>query len=79
MQQLWSWGLAVFGLTSLYLAGKHDPRAWYVGLFTQCLWVAYSLVSRQYGFLASAAAYMFVYVVNIWRGLKKQREDDTQE
>lgn len=74
--QVWSWILAVSGLTSLYLAGKHDPKAWYVGLFTQCLWVAYSLISGQYGFLASTAAYSLMYVLNIRRDIKKRRETD---
>lgn len=77
--QAWSWILTCAGLTSLYLAGRHDHRAWYVGLFTQCLWVAYAIATKQYGFIASVCAYSTVYALNIRRDRKKRRESGDEK
>lgn len=74
--QLWSWGLTVVGVSALYLAGKGGWRGWAVGLFAQALWLVYALVTKQYGFIVSVFAYGSIYVVNIRKALKQQREAD---
>lgn len=63
----WSWLLAAVGLVGLWLAGSKHRAGWAVGVAAQVLWITYALVSAQYGFLASAAAYGFVYARNWWR------------
>ncbi|MCX5066592.1 hypothetical protein OOJ91_11960 [Micromonospora lupini] len=67
--QWWSWALAVVGVFGLYLAGRRSPWGWAVGIAAQVLWLAYSVVTRQWGFLASAVAYGWVYTLNFrrWR------------
>jgi hypothetical protein len=62
----WSWLLMAVGVFGLYLAGKRSRWGWAVGLGAQVLWVAYGLVSRQYGFLISAVAYGAVYGRNLY-------------
>lgn len=61
---LWSWVLTAVGVTGLYLAGKRVWWAWFVGLGAQVLWLAYALVTAQYGFVVSAFAYGWVYARN---------------
>lgn len=64
MNDLWSWLLTGVGLTCFYLAGRKVWWAWFVGLAGQTLWLAYSLTSQQYGFLAGVALYSVVYAKN---------------
>jgi hypothetical protein len=65
----WSWALTVVGVTGVWLAGRAKTAGWVVGLSAQGLWVAYALVTEQYGFIASALAFGLVYARNIraWR------------
>ncbi len=59
----------IVGVVGLRLAGRKNRWGWAVGLGAQGLWVAYSLVTQQYGFLVSAFAYGYVYAKNFlaWR------------
>lgn len=66
---MWSYVLAAFGLTGLWLAGSGKALGWIVGVATQVLWIAYALATRQYGFIVTAAAYAVVYA----RGARRSR------
>lgn len=73
--QLWSWILTAVGVTGLFLAGRGGWAGWAVGLGVQVLWLAYAIVTKQYGFIVSAFAYGWVNVVNIQRVIKRRRAD----
>jgi hypothetical protein len=64
MTQWWSWVLTAIGVTGLFLAGSHRRAGWVIGLGAQGLWITYAVVTRQYGFVASAFAYGWVYLRN---------------
>lgn len=76
MYQLWSWILTAVGVTGLYIAGRKSWLGWAIGLGAQFLWITYALATRQYGFLASAAAYGWVYAKNLrsWRAPDPSKE-----
>ena len=57
----WSWLLMIVGVTGLWLAGRKLWWAWLVGIFSEVLWIVYAIVTRQYGFIAFAIAYMIVF------------------
>lgn len=61
----WAWSviLAVATLAGLWLAARH-ALGWLVAAAGELVWVAYAVVSRQWGFLALAAAFLIVYVRN---------------
>lgn len=63
----WSWLLAGIGIVGLYVAGSKKAWGWLIGLAVQVLWIAYALATEQYGFVASALAYGFVYGRNYLR------------
>lgn len=67
MNQAWSWLLTAVGVTGLILAGRNLWWAWLIGLGAQVLWIAYAIVTRQWGFIASAFIYGTVYVINTRR------------
>jgi hypothetical protein len=66
---LWSFVLAAVGVFGLWLAGRKDPRGWWIGLAAQGLWLVYAVTTAQWGFLLSCAAYGTVYFRNAraWR------------
>lgn len=64
MNEVWSWVLTAVGLTCFFLAGRKVWWAWYVGIAGQALWLTYSLVTAQWGFLAGVVAYTAVYAKN---------------
>ena len=49
---MWSWILAVIGVTGIFFVGRK----------TICLWIAYAIHTDQYGFIFSALAYAAVYI-----------------
>jgi hypothetical protein len=67
VNQAWSWLLTAVGVTGLILAGRNLWWAWLIGLGAQVLWIAYAIVTRQWGFIASALIYGTVYVINTRR------------
>lgn len=64
---MWSYALAVIGITGLYLAGNKNRWGWALGIFAQILWAYYGIATHQYGFLISCLGYGFVYIRNFIR------------
>ena len=59
---MWSWVLAVVGVIGIYFVGRKTIWGWIVLLFNEVLWIAYAVITEQYGFIFSAIAYGVVYV-----------------
>lgn len=62
--QLWSWVLGIVGLTGFVLAGRKIWWTWYINIACQGLWFAYAIITKQYGFIATAVAYTVVFTMN---------------
>ena len=73
MTGVWSWVLTVVGVTCFLLAGRRVWWAWYVGLASQVLWLAYSVATAQWGFLAGVVVYSWTYAVNAARWTRERR------
>jgi cytochrome c oxidase assembly protein Cox11 len=75
---MWSYILMAVGVTGLYLAGRKNYWGWAIGLFAQLLWMAYAVVTHQYGFFVSAIVYGGVYANNLikWRPDRKIKMDN---
>jgi hypothetical protein len=63
----WSWALTAAGVTGLWLAGQKNMWGWAVGLAAQPLWMAYGLITDQYGFVVSGLVYGAAYARNFVR------------
>lgn len=70
----WSWLLMAVGVTGLFLAGKKRKIGWMIGIGVQLLWIIYAIVSRQWGFIASALVYGAVNVIN-WRRWHREEKE----
>lgn len=53
----------------MLLVGMKKWQAFVVLIVAESLWVAYSLQTKQYGFILGATAYIAVHLINIrrWR------------
>ena len=66
---MWSYVLAAIGVTGIFFVGRKTIWGWFVLLFNEVLWIAYALITNQYGFILSAIAYAIVYIKSytLWR------------
>lgn len=71
----WSWLLAAVGVTGLFLAGSSNKLGWALGFGAQLLWIVYAVATEQWGFIASALAYGFVYARNWLRWRAQERAE----
>ncbi len=60
--EYWSYILAIVGITGIFFVGKKTAWGWLVLFANECLWITYALLSKQYGFILMAIAYMFIYI-----------------
>ena len=69
MSEYWSWILAAIGVTGIYVVGKKNIWGWLVLCINECIWIAYALATKQYGFIVMALAYAAVYIKSYlqWR------------
>jgi len=66
---MWSWVLAVIGVSGIYFVGRKKKWAWLWLIFNECLWIIYAVATDQYGFIFAAVAYTAVYIKSFlhWR------------
>lgn len=77
MEWWWSWLLMLIGVTGIYVAGRKNKAGWAIGLGAQLLWIAYALVTEQYGFIVSAFVYGYFYANNFWKWRKEEHAGRT--
>jgi nicotinamide riboside transporter PnuC len=73
---MWSWVLAVIGVTGIYFVGRKTIWGWIVLCFNEVLWITYALITKQYGFIFSAIAYAAVYIKSYIHWKREESEDD---
>jgi drug/metabolite transporter (DMT)-like permease len=73
MQQWQSWALSIVGVIGIYLTGRKNWRGYAVGIFTECAWVWYSIVTKQWGFIFGSTIYISVYLLNINKWLSEAK------
>jgi hypothetical protein len=68
--ELWSWLLSAIGISGMVAIGYKKWWSFSILIVAECLWIAYSLSTKQYGFIMGATAYITVHAINMrrWRG-----------
>ncbi|MFE0490162.1 hypothetical protein [Streptomyces griseoaurantiacus] len=69
-------GVDLVGLVALRAVGKKKAVGWLWAMFTQALWIVYSLATLQWGFLVPAVIKCALYT---WNWLSWLREDRAVE
>lgn len=66
---MWSWILAAVGVTGIFFVGRKTIWGWLILVINECLWIAYAIITKQYGFIVAAIAYTIVYIRSFlhWR------------
>lgn len=59
---MWSWVLAIIGVTGTFFVGRKTVWGWVVLFINECLWIIYATQTKQYGFYLASAGYMAVYI-----------------
>jgi len=67
--ELWSWGLSLLGVIGILLVGHKNWRGYLVGIAAECAWVAYSIQTKQWGFIFGSTIYISAYLLNISKWL----------
>jgi len=73
---MWSWVLAIIGVTGIYFVGRKTIWGWVVLCFNEILWIAYALITKQYGFIFSAIAYAAVYIKSYLHWKREESEEE---
>lgn len=68
----WSWGLTVGNLLFIWLLGYKKAWVWLLGLVNNFAWVAYSLLTKQYGFIIGSVVITFIQVRNYFAWKKAE-------
>ncbi len=61
MNPVWSYVLAGLGVTGLLIAASRPKVGWWFNIVAQVPWLAYAVVSRQWGFVLTPVAYAVGY------------------
>jgi hypothetical protein len=66
---MWSWILAIIGVTGIFFVGRKTVWGWLVLLLNECLWTIYAVQTDQYGFILMSTAYSAIYIKSFihWR------------
>lgn len=75
---MWSWVLAVIGVTGIFLVGRKTIWGWLILCVNECLWIAYALATGQYGFIAMAVSYAAVYIKSFIHWKRDAKPDNTK-
>jgi hypothetical protein len=67
------WILSAVSCVMLWLMGNKSRWGPAFGIFNQVLWVAYVLVTRQWGFLPGCVLYTVIHARNWRRWTRPQR------
>jgi nicotinamide riboside transporter PnuC len=71
---MWSWVLAIIGVTGIFLVGKKTIWGWLVLLLNETIWIIYAVNTEQYGFIVMALAYAAVYVKSYIHWKREENE-----
>lgn len=72
--EYWSWILAAIGVTGIYVVGKKNMWGWLVLCVNECIWIAYALATKQYGFIVMALSYAAVYIKSYIQWRKEEND-----
>lgn len=64
--QLWPWVLSALSLAGFWAVGKKQRSGWLIALGAEVLWAIWTVLYREWGFLASCGPFMYIYLRNWW-------------
>ena len=71
-----SYLLSIISLVTLWLIGNKNKAGFILGLLNQVLWIWYALMLKQYGLLVGVIAYAAIYIRNLIKLNKDEKDGD---
>lgn len=71
-----SYLLSIISLVTLWLIGNKNKAGFVLGLLNQVLWIWYALMLKQYGLLVGVIAYAAIYIRNLIKLNKDEKDGD---
>ena len=71
-----SYLLSIISLVTLWLIGNKNKAGFVLGLLNQVLWIWYALMLKQYGLLVGVIAYAAIYIRNLIKWNKDEKDGD---
>ena len=68
----WSWILTAIGFVVFWWSGR-SRNGWLLGILWELLWIAYALMSKQWGFVVAGVGYAAIFGNNYYRASKPNR------
>ena len=68
--------LSIISLVTLWLIGNKNKAGFILGLLNQVLWIWYALMLKQYGLLVGVIAYAVIYIRNLIKWNKDEKDGD---
>lgn len=76
--QIWPWALSAVSLAGFWLAGKKMRIGWLINLGGEALWLTWSVLYHEYGFIASVVPFAAMYAWN-WHKWRPAEDGGTGE
>ncbi len=78
MTPTWSYILAAFGITGIFVARVRPTVGWWFNIAAQVPWTAYAIATEQWGFLIAGVFYTTGYVLLLRRARSARRRELAQ-
>jgi hypothetical protein len=75
--QIWPWVLSAVSLTGFWFVGKKIRAGWLINLSGEVLWLTWSVLYHQYGFIMSVVPFTFIYALN-WHRWRPAAKAETE-
>lgn len=79
MSPYWSWALTTIGVTAFYLTSRKVWWGWWINVGGQVVWLAYAIITVQFGFVVAALLYAWVFWRNAMLATRTHRSVDIEE
>ena len=71
---MWSFVLAAGSIGGLWIVSKHPTLGWLWTLIMEFLWITYSFLTQQWGFMTLCICYAIVYTYNLYKARSKNEK-----
>lgn len=72
-------GIDLVGLVALRAVGKKKAVGWLWAMFTQAVWIVYSIATFQWGFLVPAAIKLAIYTWNYVSWVRSDKAESAEK
>lgn len=71
---VWPWVLSIVSVTGVHLAVRRPRLGWSVSLCGEGLWLVYTVVTGQWGFLLAVGVYTVAWIRHLRQASGPRRE-----